>query len=289
MSASHNIIDPLDPTEAPFGAFAPPSWLSALRAASLSLQAGRPFEGVAYRLLSQLTARRGLVVDLIYRGMKRRLFIDEFAHDKWVFRKGRHAEEEELDTISAHAGEDLVFIDIGANNGYFAIYAAQQLGPKARVLAVEPHPRTFRKLSLHIALNDAARVEAVNVALGAEEGRLDLRLSRDDGSHTLHPGGAADGAPSVDVAVRPLASLLADKGIDRVDLLKIDVEGFEDAVLGPFFASAPEALWPAEMMIETAHRDERWGFDLIERVLSLGYQIQKQNADNAWLTRARTN
>ena len=47
-----------------------------------------------------------------------------------------------------------------------------------------------------------------------------------------------------------LQRILADAAVDHVDALKIDIEGFEDRVLTPFFKDAPQGLWPRAIVIE---------------------------------------
>ena len=50
-----------------------------------------------------------------------------------------------------------------------------------------------------------------------------------------------DVAPSIEVEVAPLADIITAAGVDRIDYLKIDIEGFEDRALVPFIQQAPSA------------------------------------------------
>ncbi|MEM9724522.1 MAG: FkbM family methyltransferase [Pseudomonadota bacterium] len=274
--------DGLDPFSAPFGSFSLSPTLE--RARNFALRPDLPplLRRWAYKLFSHFTKKRGIIFDTEFRGTKRRLFVDEFTHDKWLFRKGVHAEEEELDTLDAYRGRPAVFFDLGANNGYFALYAHHVMDKAARIIAVEPHPRTFRKLALHIALNGAENVTAVEAALGPEEGEATMSISGEDGSNTIAPGREANPLGAVTVPMRPLAAIVAEQGVDRIDLVKIDVEGFEDQALLPYFDTTRRELWPREIILETLHR-HIWRRDCLAELLERGYEIAKTNDDNAWL------
>ena len=61
-------------------------------------------------------------------------------------------------------------------------------------------------------------------------------------------------ASSVTVEAKPLTQVLAEQGVDRIDALKIDVEGVEDRILLPFFKSAPESLFISSRTARAACR-----------------------------------
>lgn len=275
-------LDPLDLASAPWGAYQPSQRLQRLRALVIAERGPSFVRRWLYKSFTHLTKQRQWIIDLEYLGARRRLFIDENGQDRHVFRRGRHPEEEELLSFAAYRDKKAVFVDIGGNNGYFAVAAARALGPGARILSFEPHPRTYRKLLLHLALNDARTVEAVNAGLGPEETVMTLHEAENaDGRNSFMRGGD-DG---IEVPVTPLLTALETRGIDRIDLLKIDVEGFEDQVLAPFFATAPPSLWPGRVFMEVTNRDRSWSVDLLPLMAELGYRTVKETADNVWFER----
>jgi hypothetical protein len=69
------------------------------------------------------------------------------------------------------------------------------------------------------------------------------------------------------------------RGIERIDVMKIDIEGMEDQVLLPFFRKAPRSLWPRAIVGEHIFAP-RWR----EECLSLGYCQQWQTRYNCGLT-----
>ena len=93
------------------------------------------------------------------------------------------------------------------------------------------------------------------------------------------------GSHAFKVAALRLQRILEEAGVDHVDSLKIDVEGFEDRVLIPFFAQAPESLWPRAVVIEHLSRDE-WEDDCIVDMQSRGYAQTGRTRSNTLLVRS---
>ena len=73
-----------------------------------------------------------------------------------------------------------VFVDVGANWGYFSLAAAHWVGPRGRVVAFEPEPRLYRMLVTNIAANDIAWIETHPIAIAAGDGRMSFAAFRED-------------------------------------------------------------------------------------------------------------
>jgi FkbM family methyltransferase len=139
-----------------------------------------------------------------------------------------------------------VFIDIGANCGYWSAYALSRVGRDGEVHAFEPVPQYFAFVRRLAALNPDYRVFANNVACGARASRLPMvtvppRADNFDnydtniGSSSLAPGFLDHDkalTETIEVEVITFDHYVRDKVIDldRIGLVKIDVEGFESAV-----------------------------------------------------------
>lgn len=123
----------------------------------------------------------------------------------------------------------MTVLDVGANVGYYTALAARLVGPRGRVFAIEPYPPNFRRLSTWIADNHAAQVSAFNFALGSAAGIAQMFSAFAD---TDTPVMVAHDQPSVaSVQVQTLDSCLREWQLDRVDFLKLDVDGSETAML----------------------------------------------------------
>lgn len=119
-------------------------------------------------------------------------------------------------------------VDLGANIGAFSLYAAA-LDPNVQVLAVEPQPDNAERLSKHIAAAGMFdRVRPVLCAAGAKSGSGFI-VGKHGGAFTAAT--ADETKPSVAVPVTSLWELLYTNGIDRVRVLKLDIEGAEYDVL----------------------------------------------------------
>lgn len=124
----------------------------------------------------------------------------------------------------------MTFLDIGANVGYYTALALARIGPKGRVIAVEPDPEAFGYLQRTVAANGEDRTTVVNKGLA--EAPSTLRLYRNlsnRGDNRFYANDLANGYLEVEVARAD--DLLAGLGIQRVDFIKMDVQGFEGHVL----------------------------------------------------------
>ena len=126
--------------------------------------------------------------------------------------------------------DGMTFLDVGANLGYYTALAARAVGPNGRVLAVEPDPDSFDYLEQTIAANAVGNVQAFPVAASDAPATLPLYISTDNrGDNRLYASG--EDRPQVEVAARPLDALLSENKIETVDLIKIDVQGYEPKVI----------------------------------------------------------
>ena len=129
----------------------------------------------------------------------------------------------------------MVFVDVGANDGYFTLFAARRVGPAGRVVAAEPSSRERAHLQRNLGRNGLDNVSVIPAAIGATSGLADLHLA-----HGVHAGHNTLGGFAHDdvvraslerVAIEPLDSVIARLGLARVDFVKIDVEGAEARVI----------------------------------------------------------
>ena len=136
--------------------------------------------------------------------------------------------ETSLVLAALHAGD--VFVDVGANIGYYPVIAADRVGPGGAILAFEPDPDNFRLLQANLRLNACEHiVTAFQAGLADADGAGRLYLSEDNaGDHQIFATGAA--RRSLAVSLHQGADFLRHR-LARLDLLKIDVQGAEYAVM----------------------------------------------------------
>ncbi len=155
----------------------------------------------------------------------------DYAVGHTVARTGAY-EPEVSSTVRRHLPPGGTFVDVGANMGWFSLLAAGAVGPGGHVLAVEPNPANVELLRSSARDNGFANIEAHCVALADEPGTVALETDGSNGR--VIPIDGPPPAPvraSFVVAALPLDDLVERAGLDRVDLVKIDVEGAEPLAL----------------------------------------------------------
>lgn len=125
-----------------------------------------------------------------------------------------------------------VFVDLGANWGYFSLVAARLVGRTGLVVSLEPEPRLFGLLSANLEMNGLCNVRALQLAAGEHPGMTGFEAFDADSRNwgTTHSLPSTVPA-SFHCATAPLDDLLDEQGVAAVQLVKIDVEGAEPDVL----------------------------------------------------------
>lgn len=129
----------------------------------------------------------------------------------------------------------MVFIDVGANDGYYTLFAARRIGRAGKVIAVEPSTRERINLRRNLVHNGLDNVHVVPAALGAVPGDANLHLAQGvhSGHNTLGKFAHEDvkAANLERVTVKTLDAVAVDLDLERIDFVKIDVEGAEASVI----------------------------------------------------------
>jgi FkbM family methyltransferase len=129
-----------------------------------------------------------------------------------------------------------VAVDVGANIGVHTLTLANLVGDSGHVIAVEPNPTVRERLERNLQINEITNVVVYECALGANDDQMSLRIPTAKSKESANPGLASLVALDtphnlVAVEVRRLDDLFNESGLERLDLVKIDVQGFEMQVL----------------------------------------------------------
>jgi FkbM family methyltransferase len=139
--------------------------------------------------------------------------------------------------LQQHVSAGGTFVDVGAHIGWYSLKAAKLVGPKGRVIAVEPNHETLLRLRDNIRASGASAVIVVApVACSDSETTLNFfaapRANTGMSSLSLTNASRLGGiAASYQVRARRLDDIVREAGVARVDAVKIDVEGAEFLVL----------------------------------------------------------
>lgn len=171
---------------------------------------------------------------------------------------------------------DDFFVDVGANVGSYTILACSAVG--ANGYAFEPVPGTYLRLVNNIRLNHMEeKVKCVNKGIGAQEGLISFTTDKDTGNHVLAFGEQYE--KTVTVEVTTLDTALKD---NPPSLLKIDVEGYETAVL----EGAQDTLKNTTLhsvIMELNGSGRRYGFNelrILELMSDFGFKTYSYNPFN---------
>ena len=224
----------------------------------------------------------GPMVDLEVSGIKFRLNLHDNVTDGRILTSLKRYDRLELQMLENACKDDGLFIDLGANTGLYTLTLAMA---GSRVIAIEPNPKTIARLNFNVSINDFSnRVTIIPFGVG-EKGEFELISTGDLGSATLSQKVSSKNE-SVTVSVFPLLELLVENKVEKLDGIKIDIEGMEDRALLPFFRLAPPALWPRCLVIEHCNR-QLWKHDVIQSMRKNGYKTVCKNRSNTILEKTK--
>jgi FkbM family methyltransferase len=148
------------------------------------------------------------------------------------------------------------FIDVGANIGYYSLLASRYVGPDGLVVAVEASPIIFQRLLSNIARNGGHchNVTAVNCAIGESCGQVVVHHAASDNIGATSISSLSDAPPQTAtvVPVAPLADVIPYDIIDRIQVVKIDVEGSELQVIRGMTHLLNNRRFTADIVVEVS-------------------------------------
>jgi FkbM family methyltransferase len=174
--------------------------------------------------------------------------------------------EPEFGFFQSQLSQGMVVVDGGANLGIYTVAASKLVGQSGKVLSFEPGLVPFQELQSNVDLNNADNVRTFRVALSDHNGSAHLYQSTAGlvAAHLAFPGDSNTGGDEYeDVTLRTLDDVLDAEGIDKVDMLKLDVEGVEELVLRgarSLFARAKPLVICEMWVTDSGQRVGPWHF-----------------------------
>jgi len=168
--------------------------------------------------------------------------------DGWALFYPQLFDWREIDFLVKSTPPDGVFVDVGANIGFYSLRLSRHLR-SGKILAIEADPYNAKKLGRNVSLSNARNVMVFEGGVADREMTLSLNINTtgNRGGNSFAVDGRSD---SVMVPCRPLGEIVAQYGLSHIDSMKLDIEGFEFPVLRAFFEETPRKLWPRAMVIE---------------------------------------
>ncbi len=170
-------------------------------------------------------------------------------------------------------------VDAGANIGLYSLLAAKRVGEDGRIWSFEPSQITYSLFLDNLSLNGVTTVAAHRLALSDFAGELTLRSERGLGDlyrHLDYTGKVAEGDAVETVGVDTLDGFATAQKIDRIDFLKIDVEGGEYRLLKGaqrLLSQSPNVIVMFESEEDWCRRSGCKAEDALELLKSLGFGL----------------
>lgn len=164
--------------------------------------------------------------------------------------------------VSGFLKEGMVVLDIGAHHGFYTLLASRKVGEKGKVIAFEPSERERNRLLSHIKLNNCKNVLVEPFALSSKVGSENLYvvMGKDTGCNSLRRPNVSEDIKVVEVKTITLENYLLEKGINKIDLIKIDVEGAELEILKGAGEILKDKIRPLVLCEISDSRTEPWGY-----------------------------
>ena len=266
----------------PFGTFAPGPVTSLVLAA-----AGAPSDSWAGKRLAFLfrslgvALLRGQPLDVSRFGARMRLYPVNNITEKQLLFTPQYFDPDERSFLHTRFRPGFRFVDIGANCGGYCLFVAASAGADAKILALEPQPRIFQRLRANLRQNAFSTMTALECAASDRDGPISFFLNTtNNGESSVLPSRAKGSDGELIVSGRALAGLLVEQGFERVDAMKIDIEGAEHMVLSAFFRDANPALWPSVLIAERAGTSVEEQPPLSALLGNNGYEPRRETRTN---------
>jgi FkbM family methyltransferase len=165
-----------------------------------------------------------------------------------------------------------VILDIGANIGNSSLYYTS-INPDAQILAFEPHPDTYKLAAENLKLNKFPNIHLINIGLGEKRETLKLYEVNDNNPGMNRILTAENDFPFKTIEVDRLDNVCREQNIDKIDFIKIDVEGFEYSVLagGKEVIQKSKPVLFIELDDNNLKENNKSAKALIELLVSFGY------------------
>lgn len=198
-----------------------------------------------------------------------------------IYFQGKH-EDFSAGLFAEHIKKGFVCLDVGANIGWHTTLMSRLAGKPGEVHAFEPVPTTFAELSKNVSLNaEGARVFLNNFCLGDQAGTTEIHLFSDlPCGHASLAEKNGENTISFTTEVKTLDFYLENKNINRVDFIKVDIEGAEmlflEGARSVFAQKSGAPIIYMEMALETSKAFGYLPGDLITFIKNqAGYRFYK--------------
>ena len=149
-------------------------------------------------------------------------------------------EKSEIAFFKEYCRGDMVFADIGGNIGLYSALALHTLNSDGRIITLEPHPESFALLSKNVEVNqeergieDTPKIDLFQMAASSQSGTRNLALNPENKADN-RLSDAPEEWEHIPIEAKSMDTLLIEQGIEEVNFVKMDVQGYEHRIISGF-------------------------------------------------------
>ncbi|MCG8580170.1 MAG: FkbM family methyltransferase [Bacteroidales bacterium] len=165
--------------------------------------------------------------------------------------------------------QDAVVIDIGANVGFFSLFAANNLGEKSQVIAIEPEKENYSVLTENTKHEE--KIKLINAAISSKSGHDYLYLKNSLNSSLMY----AEKACKIEVQTQTLEEVIGRYDLKRIDFLKIDCEGAEYEIIENLAPEIFKIIKVISLEFHDNRSSQECGNTIVELLERNGFEIKK--------------
>ena len=172
--------------------------------------------------------------------------------------------------------EGMTCLDIGANIGYYSTIESMAVGKIGRVIAIEPSPINFSYLKRNMELQKTSNYELHNYAIGDTNDEINFLISEKSNlSRVIEEGdNIPEGSELVKIPLKTLDKFVEEKNLNRLDLIRMDVEGYEFQILN----NAKKTIGTYKPIIQIEIHTTILGHNKLKKILldlkNFGYEVK---------------
>jgi FkbM family methyltransferase len=164
-------------------------------------------------------------------------------------------------------------IDIGGNIGYYVLQECSIIGKNGKVIAFEPSPRNFNFLNDNLKINHISNVESFNLAIGDVSGQKKFLLTEaSNSSHIVDD--SFDHSDTISVKMMTLDEFLLEKNIEKIDFLRMDIEGSEVEAYSGMKQTIKKFKPSILMEVHNSYLGTKKTIDFLKKLKQDGYDIE---------------
>ena len=127
-------------------------------------------------------------------------------------------------------------MDVGSNIGYYVCLESKIIGKEGKIIAIEPSPLNFKYLQKNVDLQEKSNIELYNFACGDKDGEISFSVSNRSNWSRVVSDELIDAPPdtiieTVTIPIKKIDSFIDEKSIEKLDFVRMDVEGYEKNIL----------------------------------------------------------